>query len=212
MGDCHITRTRSHKEKSMRACLLYRRLLACVAAMAMAFSAATANQLTAQEVTGVPAVGDVATDFTLSSVDGEAVQLSALLKRGPVVLLVLRGYPGYQCPICNTQVGQFLGSSAKLKAAGANVVMVYPGPADGLKQHAGEFIRGKTLPENFYFTLDPDYDFTNKYHLRWEKKNETAYPSTFVINPSGKIEFAKISMTHGGRASAEEVLKALSSK
>jgi peroxiredoxin Q/BCP len=154
-----------------------------------------------------PRMGDIASDFTLSTVDGEKAQLSRLRKEGPVVLMVLRGFPGYQCPVCNTQVGQLLASAKKLKELKANVVLVYPGSADGLKQHAEEFIRGKTLPDNFYLVLDPDFAFTNSYHLRWEAKSETAYPSTFVIDSDGKIQFAKISMTHGGRASAEEVLK-----
>jgi peroxiredoxin len=159
-----------------------------------------------------PAVGEIARDFTLAAVDGEKMQLSQLQKKGPVVLIVLRGFPGYQCPVCNVQVGQFLANAKVIEAANANVVLVYPGPADGLKQHAKEFIRGKTLPGNFYLVLDPDFDFTLAYRLRWEAKNETAYPSTFVIGQDGKVQYAKISKTHGGRASVEEVLKILAGK
>jgi peroxiredoxin len=159
-----------------------------------------------------PAVGEKAPDFTLSAIGGEAVKLTDLVKRGPVVLVVLRGWPGYQCPICNTQVGRFLGSQQQFKAADASVVFVYPGPADGLKGYAEEFTRGRTFPDNFHFVIDPDYEFTNKYRLRWDAKSETAYPSTFVIEKQGVIRFAKISKTHGGRASAEEVVKALSSQ
>jgi peroxiredoxin len=159
-----------------------------------------------------PVVGEIARDFTLDAVDGEKTQLSQLQKKGPVVLIVLRGFPGYQCPVCNAQVGQFLASAKKLQARNTNVVLVYPGPAEGLKQHAQEFIRGKTLPENVYLLLDPDFHFTNAYDLRWNAKNETAYPSTFVIDADGKIQFAKVSMTHGGRASVDEVLKAIPSK
>ncbi len=176
----------------------------------LAASVFTASFASAAEAP--PAVGAIAKDFSLTAVDGEKVELSHLRKEGPVVLIVLRGFPGYQCPVCNMQVGQFLASAEKLKAAQANVVLVYPGPADGLKEHAHEFIRGKTLPKNFYLTLDPDYAFTNSYHLRWDAKNETAYPSTFVIDANGKITFAKVSQTHGGRASVEEVLKALAAK
>jgi peroxiredoxin len=128
------------------------------------------------------------------------------------VLIVLRGYPGYQCPVCNIQVGQFVANAKKFQSAKTNIVLVYPGPADGLKEHAAEFIRGKTLPENVYLTLDPDFDFTISYGLRWNAKNETAYPSTFVVDKAGKVKFARISMTHGDRASADEVLKALASR
>ena len=171
-----------------------------------------ACRLQAAEAGKPPAVGEAASDFRLSTIDGEQVQLSQLLKKGPVVLVVLRGYPGYQCPVCNAQVGQFITSAKKIKVAGANVVLVYPGASDALKQHASDFVRGKTLPDNFCLVLDPDFEFTLGYHLRWEAKNETAYPATFVVDPSGKITFAKISMSHGGRASVDEVLKALGGK
>jgi peroxiredoxin len=146
------------------------------------------------------------------SSSGEPTRLSTLLKKGPVVLIVLRGFPGYQCPVCSTQVAEFLAKEKDFQAAGANVVLVYPGPADGLKQHANEFVRGKTLPNNVYLLLDPEYGFTIMYGLRWEAKNETAYPSTFVMGQDGKLKFAKVSKSHGGRASAADVLKALSSK
>ncbi len=38
---------------------------------------------------------------------------------------------------------------------------------------------------------------------------ETAYPAAFVVDGSGKVRFAKVSRTHGGRAAAAEVLEAL---
>ena len=60
--------------------------------------------------------------------------------------------------------------------------------------------------------LDPDYKFTNAYHLRWDAKAETAYPSTFVIDAERKVQFAKVSKSHGDRASADEVLEALGTK
>ncbi len=53
-----------------------------------------------------PQVGDKAGDFMLTTLDRKPVQLSKQLAHGPVVLVVLRGWPGYQCPICTRQVGQ----------------------------------------------------------------------------------------------------------
>jgi len=106
-----------------------------------------------------PKAGDEAEDFELKTLKAESVKLSALAKEGPVVILVLRGYPGYQCPICNRQVGEFLAKAKEFAKAHAQVVMVYPGPADNLADRADEFIRGKTLPENFHLVIDPDYSF-----------------------------------------------------
>src|SRR5258706_1581962 len=55
-----------------------------------------------------PAVGEKAPDFTLSTLQGKRVQLSDITAKTPVVLVVLRGYPGYQCPLCNQQVHEFV--------------------------------------------------------------------------------------------------------
>lgn len=156
-----------------------------------------------------PRVGDAAKDFTLATLDGTPLVLSEQVRKGPVVLIVLRGWPGYQCPLCNKQVQQFIGKAKDFEAAKASVVLVYPGPADNLKAHADEFLKGKTVPANFRLVLDPDYAFVNSYGLRWNAPNETAYPSTFVIDSSNIIRFAKTSHEHGGRASVAEVLAAL---
>ena len=178
--------------------------LMVVGALALVSSAAIAA-----ETTSPPAVGQKAPDFALQTPGGQRVELSKVLADAPVVLVVLRGWPGYQCPICTRQVGEFVGRAADLEKAGARVVLVYPGPADKLKEHAEEFASGKGMPAGFHFLIDPDYTFTNKYGLRWEKKAETAYPSTFVIDRDGTVRFAKVSKGHGDRASVEEVLKAL---
>ena len=158
-----------------------------------------------------PAVGDKAADFELPGLKGKNVSLAGLVKEGPVVVLVLRGYPGYQCPLCTAQLGQFISQSKKFGEAKANILLVYPGPATDLKERAAEFMKGTKLPANFQLVLDPDFGFTSAYQLRWDAQNETAYPSTFVIGTDQKIKFAKISKEHGGRSTPDEVLKALES-
>jgi thioredoxin-dependent peroxiredoxin len=156
-----------------------------------------------------PAVGAQAPNFKLSTAAGEEVELAAMKKKGPVVLLMLRGFPGYQCPYCTRQVGEFMSRIKDFQSAGANIIAVYPGPAEGLAEHAEDFVRGKTLPSNFYLVLDPDYSFTNMYGLRWDAPNETAYPATFLLDKKGIIRFEKISSSHGDRAGADSVLEAL---
>ncbi|HEX8914624.1 MAG TPA: VOC family protein [Humisphaera sp.] len=156
-----------------------------------------------------PAVGDAAPDFALRTPAGEAVSLVGRLKSGPVVLVVLRGWPGYQCPICTRQVGELVATADAFAAAKAHVVLVYPGPAEGLRAHADDFAKGKNLPGHFDFVLDPDYAFTNAYGLRWDAKGETAYPSTFVIGTDGRIRYAVVSNGHGGRAPVADVLRAI---
>jgi len=125
------------------------------------------------------------------------------------VLVVLRGYPGYQCPFCNRQVQDYLSRSADFARLGARVLLVYPGPGDMLNQRASEFLAGRMLPANFSLLLDPDYQFTNLYGLRWEAPKETAYPSTFLIDAKGSVFFAKVAKAHGGRTTAAEMLEEL---
>jgi peroxiredoxin len=154
-------------------------------------------------------VGEKAPDFMLSTPEGKKVRLSEVMSKGPVVLVVLRRYPGYQCPYCNRQVQDFIQKSQGFVDLAARVVLVYPGPAENLDAKASEFLADKKLPENFDLILDPGYEFTNLYGLRWEAKNETAYPSTFLIDRQGVIFFSKIVKEHGGRTTAAEILDAM---
>ncbi|WP_372895100.1 redoxin family protein [Stieleria sp.] len=54
--------------------------------------------------------------------------------------------------------------------------------------------------------LDPGDSLTNAYGVRWNAPHETVFPTTIVLDDTGKIMFVKISETHGGRSAAEEVL------
>jgi peroxiredoxin Q/BCP len=163
----------------------------------------------AAKVADPPKVGDKAADFTLAQLDGKKLSLSAELKAGPVVLIVGRGWVGYQCPFCNRQFGDFLKAAREIEAAGARVIWVYPGPAEDVQKRAEEFAAGKAFPANFRFVLDPNYTFTVSYGLRWDAPKESAYPSTFVIDRGGIVRYALVSKVHGGRATAADVLAEL---
>ena len=167
-----------------------------------------ASQVAASVAT-VPKIGDRAPDFTLAQIDGKKLTLSSELKSGPVVLIVGRGWVGYQCPFCNRQFGDFLKAASDIEAAGARVVWVYPGPTDDVQKRAEEFTAGKAFPSNFRFVLDPNYAFTTSYDLRWTAPQETAYPSTFVIDRTGIVRYALVSKSHGGRATAADVVAEL---
>ena len=155
-----------------------------------------------------PKVGDHAPDFALKGLDDQSVRLSDLTAKGKVVLVVLRGWPGYQCPICDAQVHDYIASKAGFADAKAQLIFVYPGPAKDLKAHAQEFTtwKGKEWPKEFLYVLDPDYSMVNAYHLRWDAQNETAYPATFILDKQGVVRFAKVSHTHGDRTKAGDVI------
>jgi thioredoxin-dependent peroxiredoxin len=155
-----------------------------------------------------PNVGDAAPNFTLKTLDDKPVELQKLTARSKVVLIVLRGWPGYQCPICDRQVHDFIGLASAFAEAKAQLVFVYPGPANDLKTHAEEFksMKGRQWPNEFLYGLDPDYSMVNAYGLRWDAPKETAYPSTFIVDTKGVVRFSKISHGHGDRAKAADIL------
>jgi thioredoxin-dependent peroxiredoxin len=158
-----------------------------------------------------PPLGAKAPDFTLSTPSGKAIRMSGVQEGHDLVLVVLRGFPGYQCPYCMRQVHDFVEHASGFAARNATVLLVYPGPPADLDQHAKDFLaRQPELPSNVVLVTDPDYSVTNLYGLRWDAPDETAYPSTFIVDKKGMIAFEKISHTHGDRMSAQDALDHLS--
>lgn len=155
-----------------------------------------------------PRVGDDAPPLSLKAADGTQVKLAELIQEGDVAVVVLRGYPGYQCPICTRQVADLMKRRQDLDEIFAKVVFVYPGPALNLNTRMEEFIHNQSLPEPFVIVADPDYRFSNSWNLRWDQLRETAYPSTFIVGKDGTIKYARISKSHGGRVSAMELISA----
>jgi len=156
-----------------------------------------------------PQVGDEARNFTLGTLTDQALELKSLTAKRPVLLVVLRGWPGYQCPICTRQVHDFASHAAEVAKRDVQVLMVYPGPAEQLKAHAQEFLQDKQWPADWLFVIDPDFAFTNAYGLRWDAPRETAYPSTFIIDRDNRVRYAHVSHTHGDRVGAQAALDAI---
>lgn len=160
-----------------------------------------------------PGVGANAPDFTLSTLSGKSVQMSKDRDGRSLVLIVLRGYPGYQCPYCVKQVHDFVEHASDFAAQNARVLLVYPGPPAELDRHAKEFLEKQAnLPANIVLVTDPDYTMTNLYGLRWDALHETAYPSTFILDKKGTILFEKISHGHDDRLSAQDTLDHLAAR
>ncbi|MFY9855764.1 MAG: peroxiredoxin family protein [Terracidiphilus sp.] len=185
---CQLTRLFSH-------------LLQLIAILALALTVSSAKAQT-------PAAGDKAPNFTLLTPTGSSISLASDTRKGTTVLVILRGFPGYQCPYCVRQVHDFAEHASDFAAKKVRVLFVYPGPPAALDDHAKEFLTKEAdLPANIQLVVDPDYRVTNLYGLRWDAPHETAYPSAFILDKHRTIKFEKISHTHGDRTTAEDVLK-----
>jgi peroxiredoxin len=163
------------------------------------------------QTASTPDLGAHAPDFTLSTPEGQSVRLSSLEKSGPVVLVLLRGYPGYQCPFCQRQVHDFVQNADKFTSAHTQVLLVYPGPPAELDARAKEFLTRQegALPANIHLVIDPNYTMTTQYGLRWDAPQETSYASTFILDRQGVVHFRKISKGHGDRTTAADLLPEL---
>ncbi|MDX1563990.1 MAG: redoxin domain-containing protein [Phycisphaeraceae bacterium] len=158
-----------------------------------------------------PVVNQTGPDLQAQTAEGEKVKLSEAVQAGPVVLIFMRGDIGRQCPLCTQQMQGLLKRAEELNKKKATIWMVYPGPkpAKKLKAMAEDFLKNTRLPDHFKLLIDPGFEIVKAYGVRWEEPKETAYPSTFVLGRKRKVHWSKISRTHGGRATAEQILKAL---
>jgi peroxiredoxin len=157
-----------------------------------------------------PAVGEKAANFELPVVGADDyIELKQQYASQPVVVVVLRGYPGYQCPLCNRQVGALINRAKALAKAAGKVILVYPGEPTELERHAEQFLGSRTVPEPLVLVRDPDMKMVTQWGLRWNAPRETAYPATFVINKSGRVAWSKISKSHAGRSTVAEILREL---
>ncbi len=172
------------------------------------------SNLHADNISAGPKVGSKIKYFSGTTINGEDFQLSKLVGQGSVVIVMLRGFPGYQCAVCSTQVAGYIAKAEEFeKQRNTPVVFIYPGKVEKLEKRAKEFTapleEKEDLPYNFIFVIDQDYKITNHLGLRWNDPNETAYPAAFVIDHDGYVQYAKVSDNHRGRATAYEILEFL---
>ncbi|TWT91260.1 redoxin family protein [Stieleria varia] len=191
--------------------LIAPRLIVCC--LTITLSALTSYPVSAQntaEKTPTLADGDKAPDFELPLVGSDDyLTLKDAIADGPAVVIVLRGYPGYQCPLCSKQVSSIANRAKALGQQAKRVILVYPGEATLLERHAEEFVGSRSLPEPLVMVRDPGMRMIESWGLRWDAPRETAYPATYVIQKNGRVAWSKVSKSHAGRSTVDEILAAL---
>ena len=183
----------------------------CQAALLLLIAAASATPAPAADgASDRLQVGEKVKDFELPVVgENDYLRLSDQYKQGPVVVVVLRGFPGYQCPICNRQVSSMISRAGALDRAAHRVVLVYPGETADLQQRAEQFMGSRRLPEPLVMVRDEGMRMVRDWGLRWDEPRETAYPATYVIDRHGRVAWKKVSRSHAERSRVQEILTAL---
>ncbi|BDS07994.1 hypothetical protein NT6N_30340 [Oceaniferula spumae] len=167
-------------------------------------------------------VGDKAPDFTLGNPDGKKVQLSNLLKNGPVVLTWYRG--GW-CPYCNIALADLSEKNDAFKKLGATLVALTPelpdATAGSVKEQGLKFEVLSDLNHavadkyGLVFTLNEDtrQRYQEKFKLEERSGKEAAkklpLPATYVIDTDGTITYAFVDADYRRRAEPARIMDAL---
>lgn len=130
----------------------------------------------------LPAIGDIAPDFTLPQDGGDPVTLSAL-RPAPVVLVF---YPKDDTPGCTTETKDFTCMMGDFDAAGAKVLGI---SKDSVEKHA-KFRTKHDL--GLPLLSDADGDVCERYGVWGEKKMygktfEGITRTTVLIDGDGKV-------------------------
>lgn len=141
---------------------------------------------------------------TFTSAEGGTVNTDDYKGR-KVVLVVLRGYAGMVCVYCVTQT-KALANAKKKGALDAEVLVVYPGPEDGLPAFLESYKRlsdGEAPP--FLRLADPDYRLVEPLGLR----GDLAIPTTLILDERGIVRWAYVGSSAEDRPPTCDLIKAL---
>ena len=165
-------------------------------------------------------VGDKAPDFKAVDQHDNPIQLSKLLKKGPVVLFF---YRGYWCPLCNKHLQKFQDSLNYITQRGASVIAVsaqtYDNSEKMIKRHDITFHIISDTTDQIMKDYKVLFHVTEAYQkmitkylkidIRKVNDQESAHlpvPATFIINKKGKIVYRQFNYDYSKRSTIKEVL------
>jgi peroxiredoxin len=171
------------------------------------------------------AVGDQAPDFTLNDAIGNAVSLSELRSRGPVVLTF---YRGEWCPYCNIQLRHLEQALPSYLALGATLVAISPQSPDHslslTEKHELKFPVLSDLDQSvikaykLQFTLSGDLEDLQVNVFQNDPATQNAdgsrtlpVPATFVVDRQGVIRASFVNADWRVRVDPNDVLEVLES-
>jgi peroxiredoxin len=108
-----------------------------------------------------------------------------------VVLVFTEGFSGMLCPFCKTQTSRLVANYEKFAALNAEVLVVYPGERDHLKEFIeaaqnGDKEQVDAVP--FPIVLDPKLSAVKHFDI----SSKLAHPSTYVIDKQGNVQLAYV--------------------
>ena len=176
----------------------------------------------AQELTSTLQVGDIAPDFHGIDQTEDLVNLSELLKKGPVVLIFFRGS---WCYYCNKHISKFQDSLEYVLEKGASVIAVSPQIPEynhkTIHKTGATFSvihdKGYHIMDAYHVSFTMDEKIIKKYrrfgrHIDRANANEEhilPIPATFIIGEDRVIRYLQYDPNYKNRSTVAEVLENL---
>jgi peroxiredoxin len=144
--------------------------------------------------------------LTFIDTKGETIDLASYRGKKHVVLIVMRGFPGYVCPSCSAQTSRLIGNYPEFVKRNAEVLVVFPGARD----HLPDFVKASQAEAAntavpFPILLDENFQAVDQLHIR----GDLAKPSTYLIDKQGQVRFAYVGATSADRPSVKALLQQL---
>lgn len=161
-------------------------------------------------------------NFTLSDPINGSIDISQLLKKGPLIITFYRG--GW-CPYCNLQLRDLQKHLAAIKETGAELVAISPEKPDSTL----ETVKKQKL--NYYVLSDTNGEVSKKFGISYEmgqplielykkfgidvastndtKKWELPLGATYIVNTQGKIVYSFVDADYKKRAETTDLIRIL---
>jgi len=165
-------------------------------------------------------IGDKAPDFTLPNAEGEEVQLSELLEKGPVVLT---WYRGSWCPYCNLALAALMEELPALEKAGATLIAISPEKPSYTEEVVEKLDPGFEVLSDVGMKVARDYGIVfkmskpvaeamAKFNLgerNGDEGKELPLAASYVIDQDGTITYAFLDADYRNRAEPSRLVEAV---
>jgi len=163
--------------------------------------------------------GDSAPMFELPDASGKMVRLADVLESGPVIVSF---YRGSWCPFCNLELRAMQRELESAKAAGVTLMAISPNKPDEsltlVEKHELTFPvlsdDDNLVAKKFNLVFKMEQGLVDRYledgrniaEMNGSEKWELPVPATYVIDTSGVIRYAFVSLNHRERAEPSDVI------
>ncbi len=152
-----------------------------------------------------PLVGKRLPFAKINTIDGQ-VDLSSYAGR-KVAVVIMRGFDGEVCVYCAAQTRALTNAQARFEAAGAEVLVVYPGDGDDLETFLGAVasLADDGDEPSFTMAFDPSFELVRALDIRGTQ----AMPTTLLLDEQGVVRWAYVGKDKVDRPDVERMIKEL---